>query len=66
LAGEKRNLSRNVDLRFRGFYEGEMMIPQTLFGRIDLIVAAVVAAGLFIAFLIEIPDIARYLKIKSM
>jgi hypothetical protein len=42
------------------------MIPQTLFGRIDLIVAAVVAAGLFIAFLIEIPDIARYFKIKSM
>ncbi len=42
------------------------MIPQQLFGRVDLIVAAVVVAGLFIAFLIEIPDIARYLRIKSM
>ena len=42
------------------------MIPQSLFGRIDLIIAAVVAAAFFIAFLIEIPDIARYLRIKSM
>jgi hypothetical protein len=42
------------------------MIPHALFGRVDLIVAAVVAAGLFIAFLIGIPDLARYLKIKSM
>jgi len=42
------------------------MIPQELFGRIDLIVAGLVVAALFITFLIEIPDIARYFKIKSM
>ena len=44
----------------------EKMIPQELFGRIDLIVAGLVVAALFITFLIEIPDIARYFKIKSM
>jgi len=42
------------------------MFPQQMFGRVDVVVAAVVVVGVFIAFLIEIPDIARYFKIKSM
>lgn len=42
------------------------MLPQQMFGRVDVVVAAVVVAAVFIAFLIEIPDIARYFKMKSM
>jgi len=42
------------------------MIPQELFGRVDLIVAAVIVFVVLIAFLLEIPDIVHYIKIKSM
>ena len=42
------------------------MMPQQLFGRVDVVVAAVVVVGAVVAFLIGIPDLARYMKIKAM
>jgi hypothetical protein len=42
------------------------MFPQEWFGRVDLIVAGVIALVLLVGLIVEIPDIVRYTRIKSM
>jgi hypothetical protein len=41
-------------------------MPHQLFGRVDVVVGAVVVVGALVMFLVGIPDLARYLRMKSM
>lgn len=43
-----------------------MSIPQESFGRVDLIVASVIALIAIVALITAMPDLVRYIKMKSM
>lgn len=44
--------------------EGTM--PANLFGMVDVVIGGIIALLIIIAILVEIPDLTRYMKIKSM
>jgi hypothetical protein len=41
-------------------------MPANMFGMVDVVIGGILALLIIIAILVEIPDLTRYMKIKSM
>jgi hypothetical protein len=45
---------------------GGREMPMNMFGLVDLVIAGIIALFAIIVFFVEIPDLVRYMKMKSM